>query len=1109
MVFAAERDVDVTLEVHDSSRQLVGRADSPVRRTGVQRVELPGALGGRYEISVAGKDHRDSNGSVELRVVSLSTSQGTAATCTRAEKLLARADAAYAVGQAVAGALMRSEQVSSAAAYKEAAASYKQAAELLQADGPSQLLAQAELAQASLLDIDGDEYLEARKWAAKALGTFEMLGDPYGAARARAIDAAAMIDLAVSEPMSAASEVGHTADATLVQARELLERVAAYQAAKQHYYDEAWARNNIGLAFYYAGLYDEAIGAYERALTPYVRIHFRVGQAQVHQNIALVEYELGRLSASSPHFQQALQLISRKEYPRLAARVLSNSALASRDSGKSDKALQELNESIALARTIQDASQEAVALHHLGSVYADLGDEERALMSYRQALDEFRTLRHARGQTACLRALANILRRRGQASESLDLDKQALALTATASSRPPLLVQIAKDLISLHKPDEAAATLQQVLADGAAANEVDRARALQQRAILRSAAGQAKTAESDLVSALNTFRSYELPLDEFDTWVALARLQRQRSALAEAFNTVDQALALAEAIRLQSANPELRSTVLQPLRPAFELKISMLAGQYAAAAGHAADQQAIAARALETAEQARSRALSDYQALDMNAPGLDGALIARRKDLYRELAGRRVRLEALLDRGDVNAGQSQTIRAEISRLRQELDEIDARIGSASEKSRAQYAAANRQTSLPLAKIPQSAAIVEYFLGEQESFAWVITHEALSMASLGNSARIGAAAHDLHESLRGFGRVDKQARFTGAQRLYDLVLGPLERDVAARHTLIFALDGPLHYIPFGALRHNSDHDTEFLIESHDIASTPSVQLFLRPVSERVSRSHLKSMLLVADPVYDPADPRLAPSVQRMGRRASANTTSEDPSRLQAGAVPPLALVRGAGATFLPRLPGAAQEAAQIEALMPPGSVDRLEGVNANRDRFLGAGLDRYRLIHVASHAAMDSETPQASALILSTVDAEGNPIDGRVLGADLMGVRLNADTVVLSGCDTALGKDVAGEGLMGLEYAVVARGARSVISSLWPAIDSITARLMLDFYSNLTRQRASVVSAWSNAARAALKGPYSDPGTWGAFVLTLSHVQDLQAPADEPASAPIH
>jgi CHAT domain-containing protein len=196
--------------------------------------------------------------------------------------------------------------------------------------------------------------------------------------------------------------------------------------------------------------------------------------------------------------------------------------------------------------------------------------------------------------------------------------------------------------------------------------------------------------------------------------------------------------------------------------------------------------------------------------------------------------------------------------------------------------------------------------------------------------------------------------------------------------------------------------------------------------------------------------------------------------------------------------LQRLPGATREADAIAALLPVNSMDRLEGLSANREQFLGTKLDHYRFIHVASHATSDSEIPQASALILSTIDQTGQQIDGRVLAADFMGVRLRADAVVLSGCDTALGRSVAGEGLVGLQYVTLARGARSVVSSLWPALDQVTADLMVRFYSSLLHQNSSIISSWSSATRAMLPGHYADPGTWGTFMLTLSHIDDVRS-----------
>src|SRR5262249_12353494 len=149
----------------------------------------------------------------------------------------------------------------------------------------------------------------------------------------------------------------------------------------------------------------------------------------------------------------------------------------------------------------------------------------------------------------------------------------------------------------------------------------------------------------------------------------------------------DRALALAEAVRLQTANPELRSTLLQPLRPAFDLKISMLADQYAASAEDSPQRAELARSALVTAEQARARTLPDLQSLDVSAPGIDPSLLARRQSLYRELAARRFRLETSLDRSGTQDTRAQAIRSDIANLRQSLDQIDAQIGAASQSDR--------------------------------------------------------------------------------------------------------------------------------------------------------------------------------------------------------------------------------------------------------------------------------------------------------------------------------------------------------------------------------------------------------------------------------------
>jgi tetratricopeptide (TPR) repeat protein len=320
MVFARERGVDITLEVMDSAGQVLGRGDNPIRRTGVQRVQWPARAGVHYSLVITGKDHSDSNGSVDLHIVDL---HGTAeSVCLGAQKVLADADAAYAAGQAVTRAVASKEGVSSDKSYQQAGAGYSEAADKLKAGGPSPLLAQVQLSEAALLNIDGNDFREAKVWAAQAAQTYASLGDDYGRARAQAIEGAATADLAVSVKRSADTEAAKQASAMLGEARDQLETVVAFHGKRREFYDAAWAQNNIGITFYYEGRYDEAIRAYEKSLSFVERLHERTRHAQVLQNLALVEYELGRMSDSIPHFRQALSLITRDENPKLYAATL-------------------------------------------------------------------------------------------------------------------------------------------------------------------------------------------------------------------------------------------------------------------------------------------------------------------------------------------------------------------------------------------------------------------------------------------------------------------------------------------------------------------------------------------------------------------------------------------------------------------------------------------------------------------------------------------------------------------------------------------------------------------------------------------------------------------
>jgi CHAT domain-containing protein len=318
-------------------------------------------------------------------------------------------------------------------------------------------------------------------------------------------------------------------------------------------------------------------------------------------------------------------------------------------------------------------------------------------------------------------------------------------------------------------------------------------------------------------------------------------------------------------------------------------------------------------------------------------------------------------------------------------------------------------------------------------------------------------------------MRSWTTVPAPERLRRANNLHRLIIASLPADFTRARTTYFIPDGALHSVPFGALASDAGTQARFLIDRHDIGVAPA---FL-DIGEGFTPRPLgrnPSALIVADPVYTVSDPRLG------GLNAAAMTAHTSPT------------LRGARSWS--RLPATAREAEAIANLLAPSSVHVMSGFAASRDSLLERELDEYDILHFAVHAVADTEAPQLSALILSMYDASGKPRIGEVFAGDLLDKRMNADLVVMSGCETALGQTAAGEGLLGMRYAAHAAGARTVVASLWPVMDAMGARLMDDFYAGVIERQQTPVAALSRAMRAA-RHQWQDPALWGAFDVSIS------------------
>jgi CHAT domain-containing protein len=600
-------------------------------------------------------------------------------------------------------------------------------------------------------------------------------------------------------------------------------------------------------------------------------------------------------------------------------------------------------------------------------------------------------------------------------------------------------------------------------------------------------------------------------MDEFDARLELARIERDAGNPEKALASLARALALRKEITAQTANPEYRASIAQSVRPALDLKVDLLWRRYEqlvtaratardvtaratardvtaratardATAGDRAAARAVALESLRAADDSRALAFDQLRAQRLD--GGDDPKLAELQDsigtLYRDIAERRYQLASREDGIGANDKRAKSLREDIARLRARIGVVNAELAAraAPRAGRGEVAAASGIDRVLTA--PDSAAFVEYWVGASSAYAWAISRGQVTWHRLASSDQVERVARGLHEAMRSYATVPARTRLGHAAELYRLAIAPLKPTLAGATELTIVPDGPFHYVPFVALRDASVTEKPYLAQNFGIAFAPALRLMSPRAAPRPASWAASRMLLVADPVYRSDDPRLLRTVR---------TRPNDAERLN----DILRMRDGVDPAKLERLWSSARESERIRALPGIGRVDVLEGLDATRANVLSHDLAAYRFIHIASHGIIDSEIPQLSSLILGAWDRNGRVTDQYVRAGDLLGRTFDAEMVVLSACDTALGREFSGEGLIGLHYAALARGARSVVGSLWPVSDAIAADLMTDMYRNITADGQPVEMALSAAIRAALvRIPSLDPALWGPFAVYVAN-----------------
>jgi CHAT domain-containing protein len=277
----------------------------------------------------------------------------------------------------------------------------------------------------------------------------------------------------------------------------------------------------------------------------------------------------------------------------------------------------------------------------------------------------------------------------------------------------------------------------------------------------------------------------------------------------------------------------------------------------------------------------------------------------------------------------------------------------------------------------------------------------------------------------------------------------------------------------------------------LIVDHDVTSLPSASILGVLRQEVTGRKPArKTVAVLADPVFSKTDERVIAA--KSGRRAGHQQTEPDaPVQVKLGLESELIWdVGGENGLEIDRLPSTRQEAEAILGLVP--KTDRFEALDfdANRLAAMSPELSQYRFVHFATHGLLNSNHPGLSGLIFSLVDRQGNDQDGFLPTNEVFDLNLPADLVVLSGCRTGLGKEIKGEGMLGLTRGFMYAGAARVAVSLWDVDDRSTAELMKQFYGGMLGKKGLSPSAALREAQIAMwkSAAWRAPYYWASFVL---------------------
>ncbi len=951
---------------------------------------------------------------------------------------------------------------------KQAALEYENAAALLISASDFSSASQATIKSADVYFLFGD-YGEALKRYRNA----ETLGQKADDWRAQA---SALTRIARVQSMLGNNDVAHE---LLINALNVFKSNETNQSDSD--------RNAFGEALYTFADVSYSKGDFVRAREQLNRAleKFRnapAEEARARLLLAQLFGSIGDVENAVAEINRARDLSTQVNDKIGEARALTTLGLSfsiKRDVGHATELSQQ---AIEIFRKAGDRQGEAVALNSLGQVYESSNQPSLAMLQYKNALRLFEEIGSPDGMSNATFKLARINNSIGQYEQALKLLERSMQWSRAAGQNR-LVANSLNEIAKIYVTRKL-----YLLAE----HQYQKIRKFYEK--IGDTRGQATTLNSytELLAQLGqidkarTVGIEAVPLSEragdkgilITSLYNLSRIELQKGSPDSALSLIRRSLEIIEDLRANVLSPDFRVSYFAGVKKHYDLCITILMRLEQMRPGHGS-----AAEALLVNERAKARLLQDLvrESRSVLDSGASKTLLDRDRELralFRIQA--QYRMDLLINKKD--PAEIQQVEQELEQIRAQYQQVQAQLRERKSPEQTQVTLEQVQNALRA----DDTMLLEYVLSDERSYLWLVTSSSLETFELPARKVIEDTAREAYKSLTARQGNDDGGSYSDivaaadnrwkeiSSKLSEILLGPVADKIGSKRLLVVS-EGALQNIPFDSLP-SPKGTGSLLIEKNEVVVMPSVSTLISIRNSRLHHAQTNELLaIIADPVFSPGDER-AP--QNLSSRVGL------PS----------------GAKSLVRLPYTSKEADDIAAIAPGGNALVLKGFDAQRERAMSSDFARHKILHIAAHSYLDSSRPEQSGIVLSTLDRSGNPTNGFMSLHDINSLDLSSDLTVLSACQTALGQDIKGEGIMGLTHGFLSAGSNTVVASLWKVDDRATAKLMVDFYKSMLEQGMSPAAAHRSAKLKLMKEKGWDaPYYWAGFVVQGEYNNKIAIP----------